>query len=146
MKSSKLNPGQDLEQAELEKREAHRAKRRAQAARRRERKAKEAQDEVESNAKRQKADEPHTAHASAPLDDAAASVSHGSPVPGTPATPYIPTMPSTAAASPAPTVASEVHIPEYTSRYDSSAYNSEYEMDVDTLPHAEDDRAVSQDP
>lgn len=113
--------------------------------------------ELELNAKQQKIDEAGSARASAPLNDAmasasaplldvVASASHESPIPGTPSTPYFPTVPSTAAVSPAPTVASEVHIPDLTSRYDSSAHNSDYEMDVDTLSHAEVDRGALQEP
>ncbi|KAH9842537.1 uncharacterized protein C8Q71DRAFT_207753 [Rhodofomes roseus] len=134
----------ERDRAQLDKLEAHRAKRRAQAARRRERKAQE-----DAEAKRRKLGEAAAStsvRTSVPADDAMADASHTAP--GTPSTPYFQQLPGTAAASPAPTVASDVHIPEVVSRYDSSAYNSEYEMDVEPHAHAlaEDDRAASHEP
>ncbi|KZT74002.1 hypothetical protein DAEQUDRAFT_748464 [Daedalea quercina L-15889] len=135
-------PSQDMDQAQLDKMEAHRAKRRAQAARRRERKAKEAQQEAEAKRRTlEDAAASTSTRLSVPVDDALISADHATP--GTPSTPYFQQQPSTAAASPAPTVASDIHIPEVASRYDSSAYNSEYEMDIDAHQRAEDSRAPS---
>ncbi|KAH9926120.1 uncharacterized protein B0H18DRAFT_1119023 [Fomitopsis serialis] len=107
---------QEPDKAHLDKLEAHRAKRRAQAARRRERKAKEAQKEAEDRRRKLGEGPSSSTRTSVPVDDAFAAASHASP--GTPSTPYFQHLPSTAAASPAPTAASDVHIPEVVTRYD----------------------------
>ncbi|PCH38462.1 hypothetical protein WOLCODRAFT_97180 [Wolfiporia cocos MD-104 SS10] len=108
-------------QSQADKAEAHRAKRRAQAAARRERKAKQAREDAEAQ-KRRKLDENTALQATA----AEGATPMTSPMPDfSPHPPY-------GAYSPAPTVASsvDVHIPGVTPRYDSSAYNSEYEGDL----------------
>lgn len=120
--------------------EQHRAKRRAQAARRRERKVKE-----EAEVKSRKLDETVAASGgmgtSAPIDDA--MVGTAAPSPSTPSMPSFSQQLGAAAPSPVPTVASsiDVHIPGVELRYDSSAYNSDFE-DIDTDARAQaDDRA-----
>lgn len=117
------------------KHQAYLAKRRAQAAARKHRKLQQAKEEAETKRRKLETDATPSGEAkSSPVDRPSAEPSVASP--GKPAlldpSPYVGL--GISIASPAPTVASsvDVHMTGPASRYDSSAYNSEYEdMDAE---------------
>ncbi|CCM03698.1 uncharacterized protein FIBRA_05844 [Fibroporia radiculosa] len=126
-KTTELDP--DEERAKLE---AHRAKRRAQAAARRERKARAALEEAE--AKRRKLAEEETARGASMDVDDGARFGLSAVAPDVPLLELPQEYDERAADSPAPTVDARPVTPHH----DSSAYNSEYDVDDEKDTGAQD--------